>query len=333
MPLIVDKNLMKTYDFAPISAREYPTVKILDHPYIWAGVKFCVNLSERPYSSELVEALATHGIEWIHCPVSEEPGADWLESFARALPQMYKAYKEGKNQIVHCDLGNNRSKSLVETFHYLIKHSQLEDEYKGEINHLAYNCKIGHLPPLEEVQARLIRMILPLAGYEYGYDSLEECMKSIEKDFLNPGPSLFSIMKKTLKRRSRKDSSLDDEVGIECGTPLLNAVYDAVEDFKNGRPVGEGITVDEVQVIIVDDWAETGCTFDDNGPVPIYAPLMLVNGESKPERLFQPTDIDGFTPARGHEYQLRIRRIYLTNEPFYHNYEMLELISDKPTQM
>ena len=319
---------MKTYDFAPISAREYPNVRILDHPYIWAGVKFCVNLSERPYSPELVEALAAHGIEWVHCPVSEEPGADWLESFAKALPQMYKAYKEGKNQIVHCDLGNNRSKCLVETFHYLLKHSQLEDEYKGEINHLAYNCKIGHLPPLEEVQVRLTRMLLPISWYEYGDESMEECLESLEKDFLRPGPSLFSIMGKTLKKSNRRTSLLDDEIGIECGTPLVNAVLDAVDNYHAGRPVVDGITVDEVEVTIMDDWAETGCTFDDNGPVPIYAPLMLVHGESKPERLFQPTDIDGFTPERGYEYQLKIRRFFLTNNPFYHQFELIELIKD-----
>ena len=141
---------MKSYTFAPISAREYPTVKILDHPYIWGGVRFCVNLSEKPYTPELEAAMADHGIAWIHCPVSEEPGADWWESFTKALPLMHKAYMEGKKQIVHCDLGNNRSRSLVEAFHYLLKHSHLEDEYKGEFNHLAYNCKIGHLPPLED---------------------------------------------------------------------------------------------------------------------------------------------------------------------------------------
>lgn len=90
---------MKSYSFAPISAREYPTVKILDNPYIWGGVQFCVNLSEKPYTPELVSALAAHGIEWIHCPVSEEPGADWLESFAVALPKMYRAYKDGKSRL------------------------------------------------------------------------------------------------------------------------------------------------------------------------------------------------------------------------------------------
>ena len=29
------------------------TLKILDHPYIWGGVQFCINVSEKPYTSEL----------------------------------------------------------------------------------------------------------------------------------------------------------------------------------------------------------------------------------------------------------------------------------------
>ncbi|MBQ6953192.1 MAG: hypothetical protein IJP81_04715 [Bacteroidales bacterium] len=153
-------------------------------------------------------------------------------------------------------------------------------------------------------------------------------MESLEKDFLHPGPSLFSIMKKTLRKSNRGISFLDEEIGIECGTPLLNAVYDAVEDFKNGRPVGKGITIDEVEVAILDDWAITGGITDNNGPVDFYAPLMIVKGESKPERLFEATDIDGFTPERSHEYQLLIRRFYLTNNPFYHQYELLKVIND-----
>ena len=157
---------------------------------------------------------------------------------------------------------------------------------------------------------------------------MEECLESLEKDFLRPGPSLFSIMGKTLKKSNRRTSLLDDEIGIECGTPLVNAVLDAVDNYHAGRPVVDGITVDEVEVTIMDDWAETGCTFDDNGPVPIYAPLILVHGESKPKRLFQPTDIDGFTPERGYEYQMKIRRFFLTNNPFYHQFELIELIKD-----
>ena len=143
---------MKIYSFAPISAREYPTVRILDHPYIWGGVGFCLNVSEKPYSEELKQALSKYGVQWLHCPVSEDNGIDWNESILRGLPALYNSYKEGKKMIVHCDMGNNRSKSFVEAFYFLLKGEQYPDEYNGEYNHLIYNSKIGHLPPMEELE-------------------------------------------------------------------------------------------------------------------------------------------------------------------------------------
>ena len=149
---------MKTYSFAPVSARDYPTVRILDHPFIWGGVRFCVSLSEKPYSKELVKAMAEHGIEWIHCPLSERDGASWWEAYSIALPRMLQALREGKKMVVHCDFGANRSRTLIEAFHYLLTGTEYADEYKGEFNHLAYNCKRGHLPELQETE-RLIRSL------------------------------------------------------------------------------------------------------------------------------------------------------------------------------
>ena len=150
---------MKTYTFAPISAREYPTVKILDNPYIWGGVQFCVNVSEKPYTPELEAAMAAHGIEWVHCPVSEDPGADWLDSFAAALPKMYRAYKDGKKQVVHCDMGNNRSPAFVEALYFAIERKEYDDPYKGADNHLVYNCIQGHLPVIGETERRIMDMV------------------------------------------------------------------------------------------------------------------------------------------------------------------------------
>ena len=153
---------MKNYSFAPISAREYPSVKILDHPYIWGGVSFCINVSEEPYSSELVEAMKGHGIEWLHLPISEDLGSDWSSMLERALPKMYEAYKTGKKQVVHCDFGNNRSRTFVEALYYLLTGEQFQDEYKGEVNHLAYNCKRGHLPPLEQTEGQILQVGLDI---------------------------------------------------------------------------------------------------------------------------------------------------------------------------
>ena len=135
---------------------------ILDHPYIWGGVSFCINVSEEPYSAELVEAMKEHGIEWLHLPVSEELGSDWTSALETALPKMYEAYKAGKKKVVHCDFGNNRSRTFVESFYYLLTGEQFQDEYKGEVNHLAYNSKRGHLPPLEQTENLILHVGLDI---------------------------------------------------------------------------------------------------------------------------------------------------------------------------
>jgi hypothetical protein len=150
---------MKTYDFAPIAAREYPTVKILDHPYIWGGVEFCLNVSEKAYAKDLDVAMKEHGIQWLHCPVSEDEGADWLDSLKRGLVALRDAHMAGKKMVVHCDGGNNRSRSFVEAFYLMLTGGNYHDEYRGEYNHLIYNCKIGHLPPLEELEQSIRKLI------------------------------------------------------------------------------------------------------------------------------------------------------------------------------
>lgn len=116
-------------------------------------------MSEKPYSPELVEAMSYHGIEWIYLPISEDLGANWTSALETALPKMYEVYKSGKRQVVHCDFGNNRSRTFVEAFYYLLTREQFQDEYKGEVNHLVYNCKRGHLPPIEEIVSKLKSII------------------------------------------------------------------------------------------------------------------------------------------------------------------------------
>ncbi len=174
---------MKNYDFASISAREYPTVEMLDYLKLWTGVNLCINVSERPYSPWLVKAMAEHGIEWYHFPISEEPGANWLDSFASALAKMYQAYKAGKKQVINCDLGNNRSRALVEALYFAIERKEFHDSYKDAINHLEYNCKEGHLPDLAEMERRLRAM----TGVFPKWSLLDE--EKMRLTLLSPSPS------------------------------------------------------------------------------------------------------------------------------------------------
>ena len=112
---------------------------------------------------------------------------------------------------------------------------------------------------------------------------------------------------------------------------LWNAVNQAKDDFKNGRSVGEEITVDEVEMTFFDDWRLVGTTRNEAGEeVELYTPFFFAEGDDF-RRLFLPGDIDGFTPIKGHEYKLIVRRIYLTDQPFYHYYELIRVISDNKT--
>ena len=147
---------MKTYSFAPISAREYPTVYLLNNPYIWGGVKLSLNVSEKPYPRDIVKAMKDKGIEWIHLPVSETDfSKSWHPNIVAGVMKLKEAYDRGWKTVVHCDFGNNRSRTFIEAFYYLLKAEEFQDEYKGEINHLAYNCREGHLPSIEEVERSL----------------------------------------------------------------------------------------------------------------------------------------------------------------------------------
>ena len=149
---------MKSYTFAPISAREYPTVKILDNPYIWGGVQLCINVSEKPYSPELMLAMRKKGISWFGCSVSEEEGEDWFSALKMGLRFLLTGYLSSMKMVVHCDFGNNRSRTFVEALYYVLKGEQFPDEYKGEYNHLIYNSKQGHLPPVEKLEEFLNAM-------------------------------------------------------------------------------------------------------------------------------------------------------------------------------
>ena len=288
---------MKIYSFANISARKYPTVKLLDYPYFWRGVQFCLNVSEKPYSPELEVAMAAHGIEWDWCPVSEIKGAQWWDSIEKGLQVLYAARKAGKKIVVHCDCGNNRSRTFVEAFYYMITYEQLVDVYKGEINHLAYNCKIGHLPPMEELESRI--RVLWFDLYE------DKARASIKRMF-------FHSIRNNL-----------------CGTPFVKALIKAVDDYKNGRPVDEGITVDDVYMTIYDEWASFVSTWGQDGKwKEIYAPYYSIDGIDEKRHLKEPDSIVGFIPERGYEYRLRVRRIFLTNKPDYVHYELIEVLGE-----
>ncbi len=149
---------MKTYDFAKIQARPFPTTAELRNPYIYGRVKYVLNVSDTDYPEEIKVGMTRLGIRSFFLPLVETGDDMGINNILRAVQILELVDAEGKPAIVHCSFGNNRSRVVVECYHYRKFGFQLEDAYKGAFNHLAYNCSAGLLPPLVEVES-LIRVL------------------------------------------------------------------------------------------------------------------------------------------------------------------------------
>ena len=146
---------MKSYTFAKVSARGRLTDADYNNKYIITeDLKFIINVSERglgkPFTFFKQRNLIAKNL-----PMREGCRDMGLMSLKLAVHFLILSEKEGKRSIVCCDFGNNRSRTVIEAFHYVKMGYHFEDEYKGYKNHLIYNCESGFLPPLSEVEQHL----------------------------------------------------------------------------------------------------------------------------------------------------------------------------------
>ena len=146
---------MKAYKFANITVRPYPNMCDVNNKWIFTPeIGVVVNVSQK-YKVEIVDAIKQKGIEYYHFPLEEEvPDIGW-ENIKKAVKTLMHYDNTDKHILVHCDGGNHRSRLVVEAFHYAKLGTHFIDEYKGYDNHLIYDCKSGHLLPLEEVEEAL----------------------------------------------------------------------------------------------------------------------------------------------------------------------------------
>ena len=147
---------MKRYEFAEIGVMSMPTVCDVRNKYIFGGVRHVVNVSGQRYSKDIQYALNERGILTYEFPLVETGPDMGMENILGAISVIGKADAAGEKVIVHCVGGNNRSRAVVEAYHYAKTGTHYPDEYKGAFNHLLYNSAEGHLPPAEELE-RILR--------------------------------------------------------------------------------------------------------------------------------------------------------------------------------
>lgn len=149
---------MKSYSFAKVSARGRLTDADYNNKYIITeDLRYIINVSERGLGRPFT-FFKQRNLIAKHLPMKEERGAMDLLSLKLAVHFLILSENEGKRSIVCCDFGNNRSRTVIEAFHYVKMGYHFEDEYKGYLNHLIYNCEEGFLPPLADVEQELRRL-------------------------------------------------------------------------------------------------------------------------------------------------------------------------------
>lgn len=149
---------MRTYPFAKISARNFPTSADLRNPWIFSkdvAVVICVS---QYYDEELAKILAERGVIYYYLPLDEEVEDIGWANIKRAVEIVLRADAEDKRVIVHCDFGAHRSRLIVEAFHFAKFGYHFVDSYHGYDNRIIYNCTNHHLPPLEVVEQELRSM-------------------------------------------------------------------------------------------------------------------------------------------------------------------------------
>lgn len=149
---------MKTYTFEKVSARGYLTEADLHNKWIVTDdLKLVVNVSEK-CDEDAARFLNEKGIDYVWLPLFEEVKDIGYSAILKAVKEMLECSDNGGRIIVHCDFGNNRSRTIIEAFHFAIMRYHLDDEYKGYQNHLIYNSKSGYLPPMKQIEEDLLRI-------------------------------------------------------------------------------------------------------------------------------------------------------------------------------
>lgn len=146
---------MKRYEFAKIAVMGMPMLHDIENMFIFGEAHHLINVSGHSYTKQIAKALIEHGVTTYDLPLVETGSDMGLNNILKAISILKTLDDANEQVIVHCTGGNNRSRTVVEAFYFYKTGLHYRDEYKGEINHLIYNSKNGHLPEITQLEKQL----------------------------------------------------------------------------------------------------------------------------------------------------------------------------------
>lgn len=151
-------NHSKKWFLEKLIIRPYLQVEEVENHDIFGGVDIVINVSGR-FNDDVSALVQSKNVQYYWFPIKVAGVYDTgLNSLYEALKVLYSAEKQDKKVILHCMLGNNRSRTVAEAYHYSRFHEHLEDPYKGYKSHLFYNCENSFLLSVEEIEFFLLNL-------------------------------------------------------------------------------------------------------------------------------------------------------------------------------
>ena len=208
------------YQFANITARPFMTLNDVNNKWIFTDRTrhiLDVCMYREP---EVIESIKAKGATFDWFPTDERPMD--LDMVLLAVRQLSRYDQDGSHIIVHCLHGNNRSRTVVEAYHFAKLGFHFEDECKGSKNHLIWNCEQGYLPPLPEME-KLLKTLAPrpysvetfevIEGMTFSgttHLSAEEwrLFNALDKEF--PGKKAGELLQMTFRQTGRYE--IDEEI-------------------------------------------------------------------------------------------------------------------------
>ena len=143
---------MQTYSFAKITVRPFLKLSDVNNLYIFGETKHVISMYAHR-EPEVIDLIHSKGSTFDWFPTEEQPMD--VNAILQAVAKLFEYDRDGSPIIIHCLGGNNRSRTVVEAYHFAKTGTHLEDECKGYPNHLLFNCGEGFLPPLKEMEKLL----------------------------------------------------------------------------------------------------------------------------------------------------------------------------------